>query len=278
MTCYNNYELSKAIALFPIPVITGIGHSTNETVSEMIAFKNAITPTELADFLLQKFHNYSVPVQKAQETITDKTRRLLKEENLRLFNSVRYFKSITGNLLIKSHNEIHNKYRSLLQLSAYFIQRNRENQVLVITGLKRNIQLQLSNNHQQIKQTGLIFRKDVITYLNRSKAVIDQSVFQIRRGARFAFAGFALSIDQTKIKLFERGVNFIRNEKRGIEVVEKNIALMSPENVLRRGYSITTLNGKVLQRVEGVNAGDELITIISDGEITSVVNNIKKTE
>ena len=53
---------------------------------------------------------------------------------------------------------------------------------------------------------------------------------------------------------------------------------MSPENVLRRGYSITTINGKVLQRVDGVSAGDELITIISDGEITSIVNNIKKTE
>jgi exodeoxyribonuclease VII large subunit len=278
LTCYNNYELSKAIALFPIPVITGIGHSTNETVSEMIAFKNAITPTELADFLLQKFHNFSVPVQKAQETITDKTRRLLKEENLRLFNSVRYFKSITGNLLIKSHNEIHNKYRSLLQLTGYFIQRNREQQVSLISGLKRNTQLRLLSGHQQIKQTGLIFRKDVITYLNRSKAVVDQTVFQIRRGARFAFMGYTQSIDLAKIKLFDRGLNFIRNEKRGIEVIEKNIALMSPENVLRRGYSITMINGKVLQKVEGVNAGDKLITIISEGEITSVVNNIKKTE
>jgi len=278
LTCYNNYELSKAIALFPIPVITGIGHSTNETVSEMIAFKNAITPTELADFLLQKFHNYSVPVQKAQETITDKTRRLMKEENLRLFNSVRYFKSITGNLLIKSHNEIHNNFRSLLQLSAYFIQRNREYQVTLISGLKRNTQLQLLSRHQQIRQTGLIFRKDVITYLNRSKAVVDQSIFQIRRGARFAFTGIALSINQTKMKLFDKGFNFIRNERKGIEVIEKNIALMSPENVLRRGYSITTINGKVLRKVEGVNAGDKLVTIISDGEIISVVNNIKKTE
>jgi exodeoxyribonuclease VII large subunit len=278
LTCYNNYELSKAIALFPIPVITGIGHSTNETVSEMIAFKNAITPTELADFLLQRFHNFSVPVQKAQETISDKTRRLLKEENLRLFNSVRYFKSITGNLLIKSHNEIHNKYRSLLQLSAYFIQRNREYQVSLISGLKRNTQLQLLNGHQQVRQTGLIFRKDVITYLNRSKAVVDQSVFQIRRGARLAFAGFTQNIDLAKIKLFDRGLNFIKNEKRGIEVIEKNIALMSPENVLRRGYSITMINGKVLQKVEDVGADDELITIISDGQISSVVNKIKKTE
>ena len=212
LTCYNNYELSRAIALFPIPVITGIGHSTNETVSEMIAFKNAITPTDLADFLLQKFHNYSVPVQKAKETLIDKSRRRLSDENLKLFNSVRYFKSITGNLLIKSGNEIQNKLRLLLQLSVYFIQKNRESNVSLMIGLRRN----------------------VLNYLNRSN--------------------------------------------KEIENIEKNIELMNPVNVLKRGYSITFMNGKVLKSVDDAREGDLLETILSDGDITSVTKKINKTE
>ena len=234
LTCYNNYELSRAIALFPIPVITGIGHSTNETVSEMIAFKNAITPTELADYLLQKFHNYSVPVQKAQETITDKTRRLLKEENLRLFNLVRYFKSVTGNMLIKSENEIQNKLRSLIRLSAYFIQKNREFQITIITGLRKSIQLQLNNQRQLVKQSILNFRRDVIAYLNGSK--------------------------------------------KDVENLERHIELMKPVNVLKRGYSITSINGKVVQKVDDVKKGDLLKTVVSDGQITSVAKKINKTE
>src|SRR5690606_941929 len=52
LSSFNNYALAKAIAIFPIPVLTGIGHSTNETVSELVSFKNAITPSELADFLM----------------------------------------------------------------------------------------------------------------------------------------------------------------------------------------------------------------------------------
>lgn len=66
LSSYNNYQLAKAIAIFPIPVITGIGHSTNETVSEMVAYRNAITPSELADFLIQKFHQFAIPVDEAQ--------------------------------------------------------------------------------------------------------------------------------------------------------------------------------------------------------------------
>src|SRR5690606_6223526 len=40
LSCYNDYSLSKAVADFPLPVITGIGHATNETVVEMVAYQN----------------------------------------------------------------------------------------------------------------------------------------------------------------------------------------------------------------------------------------------
>jgi len=85
LSCYNNYQLSKEIALFPIPIITGIGHSTNETVVEMTAYMNAITPTGLADYLIQKFHNFSIPVQKAEEILFSKTKKILLDEKIKFF-------------------------------------------------------------------------------------------------------------------------------------------------------------------------------------------------
>jgi exodeoxyribonuclease VII large subunit len=67
LSCYNNLELCRAIATFPLPVVTGIGHSTNITVAEMVAFRNAITPTELADFLLQCFDEFRIPLVEASK-------------------------------------------------------------------------------------------------------------------------------------------------------------------------------------------------------------------
>jgi len=55
LSCYDDYSLSSVIAQCNLPVITGIGHATNETVVEMIAFKNCITPTAAATFILEKF-------------------------------------------------------------------------------------------------------------------------------------------------------------------------------------------------------------------------------
>lgn len=80
LSSYNNYLLARAIATFPIPVLTGIGHSTNYTVSEMVAYKNAITPSELADFLIQKFHNFAIPIDKAITDIQQLCLSRYKEE------------------------------------------------------------------------------------------------------------------------------------------------------------------------------------------------------
>lgn len=52
LNCYNNYELCRAVALCPLPVLTGIGHSSNTTVCEEIAWHCSITPTDLADYLV----------------------------------------------------------------------------------------------------------------------------------------------------------------------------------------------------------------------------------
>lgn len=104
LSCYNDYHLAKEIAEFPLPVLTGIGHATNETVSEMIAFANAITPTKLAEYLIQKFHDFSIPVQKAEETITNRSQQILSDENSKLNSEIKLFRTLTANALMKNKN------------------------------------------------------------------------------------------------------------------------------------------------------------------------------
>ncbi|HLW32058.1 MAG TPA: exodeoxyribonuclease VII large subunit [Aequorivita sp.] len=115
LSCYNNYELATQIADFPIPVVTGIGHATNETVSEMVAFSNAITPSKLAQFLLQKFHDFSVPVQEAERKLKDKSQRILKDEKTRFHSEIKLFRSLTENVLNTNRSKIANTAASLVQ-------------------------------------------------------------------------------------------------------------------------------------------------------------------
>src|SRR5690606_40580997 len=89
------FQLAKEIAQFPLPVITGIGHATNETVSEMVAFENAITPTKLAEMIIQKYHDFSVPVQGAQEKIVDYSRKMIADEKKKFTAEIRLFRNVS---------------------------------------------------------------------------------------------------------------------------------------------------------------------------------------
>lgn len=127
LSSYNHYQLAAAIARFPIPVLTGIGHSTNETVSEMVAHQNAITPSELADFLIQRFHHFAVPVLRAQQVIADQSAQLLTGHRQHLANAARYFRLSSLNLIQHQNRTIaHRTVQLQRAISAFVRHQHRE--------------------------------------------------------------------------------------------------------------------------------------------------------
>ncbi|WP_293912546.1 MULTISPECIES: exodeoxyribonuclease VII large subunit [unclassified Sphingobacterium] len=107
LSSYNNYLLARAIAIFPLPVLTGIGHSTNLTVSEMVAYKNAITPSELADFLLQRFHNFAIPLDRASETIRHYSSLIFEQQAQKLNVFATDIRWTTQHMVQMAKNNIH---------------------------------------------------------------------------------------------------------------------------------------------------------------------------
>ncbi len=56
LAVFDQLEICRAVANFPLPVFTGIGHETDETVLDLTANLSLKTPTAVADFLVQ--HNF----------------------------------------------------------------------------------------------------------------------------------------------------------------------------------------------------------------------------
>ena len=64
----------------------------------------------------------------------------------------------------------------------------------------------------------------------------------------------------------------LERAKQKLVSLERSIALLGPEQTLRRGYSITRkTNGEILQRSEDVKPGDEILTRLAEGEVSSRV-------
>lgn len=64
----------------------------------------------------------------------------------------------------------------------------------------------------------------------------------------------------------------IDREKLRLEALGDKLTLLSPQNTLNRGYSLTTVNGHVITSATAVSPGDRIVTALKDGSITSTVN------
>ena len=63
----------------------------------------------------------------------------------------------------------------------------------------------------------------------------------------------------------------IRSEQQRLESMERTISLYSPDKLLKLGYSITRVNGKVVSSPRSVTSGDVLVTTFADGTVESIV-------
>ncbi|MBK5196580.1 MAG: exodeoxyribonuclease VII large subunit, partial [Proteiniphilum sp.] len=56
-----------------------------------------------------------------------------------------------------------------------------------------------------------------------------------------------------------------------VESRQQYVQMVSPENVLRRGYTLTTRNGKIITSLRGLSVDDTIQTRFKDGVSTSVI-------
>lgn len=166
LTCYNNYVLCKAIATFPLPIITGIGHSTNLTVAELIAYSSAITPTQLAEMLIAQFRDFELRIERLSQAVV------------------------------------------------------------------KNAQLQIQRNREKMSQ------------VVQNLAWVKNQFF--------------------KIKLTE------------LSHLEQKIELLNPIHILKRGFTITTVDGILLKHAKDLAAGQVISTQTDEALINATITSIKK--
>lgn len=233
LASFNDFKLAKAIASFPIPVITGIGHATNQTVSEMVAHTNAITPSELADMIMDRFEQF-------RDKLADNSRKIgytlrLVKEQLQLVEQISQKLPKTTLRLISNNSSALAQTSARLQTSSNYLCQLAHGSLQKPESALKSLSQNLFKHHWRL----LFEQKNKLS--QQSTAVIQQSAYEL-------------------------------------ELAQKTIQLLDPKQILKRGYSMSFQNGKLLQKVEQVKAGEEIQTVLQDGTIISKIISTQKTD
>lgn len=256
LSCYNHIDLASCIATFPLPVFTGIGHATNETVSEMVAWYNAITPTKLADFLIQKYHDFSVPLQTAERVVREQSTQILLEQEQALGNASKYVKSLAQSHLKTATHTFANVCTAFKSGSASICQASNadlQHQLKSLSKFSKRLQQDKSKDFQYLLKGFKNNSKRALQACQKQQHLLIQNSYSVANRA-------------------------LQNNKEDIHTIEKAVARLDEASTLKRGFSITRLNGHAINTIAQVKPGDHITSSFKDGHIISTIQTIHKHE
>lgn len=161
LTCFDTYELASHCAQFPLPIFSGIGHTRDVSIVDMVVHSSLKTPTAVAEALI-------------------------------------------------------------------------------------------SHNAQQLQRIDEL-RQRLARVATQMVAVRRQQIEQLRLTLQYTIAA-TIQQERNKLLMFSQAIK-----------------MQSPEQIFRKGYSLTLYNGKPLCHAADVQPGAAITTVLADGELTSVV-------
>ncbi|MDP3883252.1 MAG: exodeoxyribonuclease VII large subunit [Candidatus Staskawiczbacteria bacterium] len=116
-----------------------------------------------------------------------------------------------------------------------------------------------------------------ITYkeaLNDAKLLVFKTISIVRHSGSLIAKKYQVVENKINIS-FGKFKNMLQILLERIKNAEKIIILNNPERQLKLGYSIASINGKIIRKTNDTKQGDNLNIKVSDGIIESEVKNIK---
>src|SRR5690554_4140220 len=122
-----------------------------------------------------------------------------------------------------------------------------------------NLQERTVNTSEKIKL------KEQTDLHSLSKEMVHGSTLRIQKESNF--------IEKSSTTIKHRISHLVQNQIHFLERNQQYINMVSPFNILKRGYTLLLKNGKIITSVNEIEVGDDIQTLFRDGTVTSKVTN-----
>jgi exodeoxyribonuclease VII large subunit len=224
---FDDYKIGRVVAKFPIPIITGIGHQKNETITDLMAHTATKTPTKAAEFIIG--HNKQF------------------EENMLVFQK---------NIVIKSQQFFSYYFQKLASLNS------------IVVNNSRNIITHNKDMLVAINQITINTSKSII--FNR-RSELTSVVSQIASKPKIILYNRIADIRNVTENIKTFNSQYLKNQRGYLGHYVSIINLMSPKNILKKGFAIIKINNEIISNPDTIKVGSHIDIILAETKITSSV-------
>ena len=252
----DNEAIARRIANCEVPVWTGIGHETDESVLDFVANRRFKTPTAVSDEIVDRFSRL------AEHTIVS-AKRLRSAWQLRSTSE--------GAFLRRSGVGLRQGSRKMLIVARSSLERDKtllDHRVSVRLSLART---SLETARGRLVAAPKIICRDCLRYVDDAKRRCHRDFQRNLDGRKQIISGL-----RARFRL-ERFLAVLSGAGTDLESTQRLLRSLDPRNSLKRGFSLSyDEHGNLVKSVEQLKTGSKLSVLVHDGSITSTVDEIER--
>ena len=104
--CFDDYELASHCAQFPLPILSGIGHTRDMSIVDMVAHTSVKTPTAAAEWLIERVAKQVEMISQLVLRLQRATQHAVVQENNKLQAYMQRMSHAAQRLLMQEQNRL----------------------------------------------------------------------------------------------------------------------------------------------------------------------------
>ena len=207
---FDSYEVARAVARFPLPIITGIGHLGDVSITDLLTHTSTKTPTKAAEFIIAHNRSFEDGISSLQKIIAIKSHQSLAKLQSQLAD-------IKLTLVSLSRNTISDKVQDLYDCRQFLV--NQSSRVLY------------SNRMMVMNTTRLLISRSPILLIRETNKL------ELLQNSIFGGADRFISSQKTKLIHLQAMINALNPMnllKKGFALIYKNQQLLLNSNKLQK--------------------------------------------
>ena len=152
LSWFDSQMIAEAVASSKIPIISGIGHEINTTVTDLAAHTFAKTPTAVAAFLIHRIEEFLKAIKEKQNSLFSLIDQRLQERREHVKNQALTLRHSTQEAIAVQQGLMSRLTETFRRLPLFTIKNARKQNLQCKEDLKRTIQLRLQTS--KIKMDG----------------------------------------------------------------------------------------------------------------------------
>jgi exodeoxyribonuclease VII large subunit len=278
---FNEEVLVRAMVRCPIPIVTGIGHEVDVALADLAADHHAHTPTEAAVVATSAWRG-------APQLLEERGLRLRREMGLRLHQLRQRLGHLERHEVFSRPLHRVNNLRQLLDHRERALRLALAGRAQQLGGRLHQLLVRL----EQQRPAAVLHRlRERLGQMQQRLGRAAGGQLRARRDRLAALAGalgerhprHTIRLHRQRLESvgqqLSRAMLALLQRRTGhLTALAQHLNAVGPQQVLRRGYSITTLkkSGTVIRSANDLKTGDRILTRLADGAVESTVEDSRQ--